>query len=159
MLNIFKEIKKALNRKNKLEMAESWAKYLEKECNYLYKKSLRDERSITDLISENEKVSGENAALKKDLESVRAIATRLRDKVLATAATPAEHEFLNVCAGLYDNGQVIKRRTFKRVLGAALRERRSACKNRRGVTGEIGKLWQCRATEKSNKVNKGGGEA
>ncbi|EDZ3575101.1 hypothetical protein GVT67_11875 [Salmonella enterica] len=150
MKALIKKIIDVVNIRKKMASLKSWSKYLENEVDYLNKKSARDAIAINDLIRENELISGANTQLIKQAAAARNAANRMRDKQMITAATPKEHEFLNVCAAIYDSGKVIKGRTFATMMEAALKERRSASTNRFGGNNEISALWGERVSSKGN---------
>ncbi|WP_260863396.1 hypothetical protein [Citrobacter sp. Marseille-Q6884] len=150
MKKIINAVKRVINANRRIAECESWAKYLESEVAYLNRKSVQDNISIAELVRENELISGANTRLIKEIAAVRNIANQVRDRQLSTAATPAEHEFLRVCTAIYDSGKVIKGRRFAAMMGAALKERRSAIKGRFGGGNGIGELWECRSGAKGN---------
>lgn len=150
MKKIIQSIKQVIYANRRIAECESWVKYLEKEVEYLNGKSARDNIALAELVRENEIISGANTRLIKEIASVRALANSVRDNLHAKAATPKEHEFLNACARIYDDGRVIKGRTFKRMMCAALKERRDAVKGRFGGGDVISELWGCRASQKGN---------
>ncbi|EDH6257262.1 hypothetical protein CB337_04120 [Salmonella enterica subsp. enterica serovar Agbeni] len=143
-------IKQFVNANKRMAECESWVKYLEKEIDFLNHKSAQDNIAINELIRENEIISGDNTRLIKEIESVRNIAGRMREKLYESAATPKEHEFLNVCARIHDSGKVIKGRTFSVMMAEALRERRSAVNGRFGGGSGVAKMWGDRACPKGN---------
>lgn len=147
---LIKKIIGVINIKKEMDSLKSWAKYLENEVEFLNKQAARDNISISELIRENELISGANTQLIKQAAAARNAANRMRDKQMITAATPKEHEFLNACAAIYDSGKVIKGRTFVTMMGAALKERRNASTNRFGGNNEISALWGERVSSKGN---------
>ncbi|HHW9169174.1 TPA: hypothetical protein ACU3FM_001591 [Salmonella enterica] len=150
MKSLIKKIIDVVNIRKEMASLKSWSKYLENEVEFLNKKAIRDNISISELVRENELISGENTNLIKQAEAARNAANRMRDKQLITAATPKEHEFLNVCAAIYDSGKVIKGSTFATMMEAALKERRNASTNRFGGNNEIRALWGERVSSKGN---------
>lgn len=143
-------IRRFINANKRMAECESWVKYLEKEVDFLNHKSVQDNIAINELIREKEKISGDNTRLIKEIESVRNTALRLRERIFETAATPKEHEFLNVCARIHDSGKVIKGKRFSVMMTEALRERRSAVNGRFGGSSGVAKLWGERARSKGN---------
>lgn len=150
MKTLVNAIKWFINANKRIAECESWVKYLEKEVDFLNHKSAQDNIAINELIRENEIISGDNTRLIKEIETVRTIAGKMREKLYESAATPKEHEFLNVCARIHDSGKVIKGRTFSVMMTEALRERRSAVKGRFGGSSGVAKLWGDRACPKGN---------
>ncbi|MGU6743954.1 hypothetical protein ACV2F4_07915 [Salmonella enterica subsp. houtenae serovar 6,7:z4,z24:-] len=143
-------IKRFINANKRMAECESWVKYLEKEVDFLNHKSAQDNIAINELIRENEIISGDNTRLIRDIERVRDIAERMRERMYEYAATPKEHEFLNVCARIHDSGKVVKGRTFSAMMAEALRERRNAVNGRFGGNSGVAKLWGERSYSKSN---------
>ncbi|MBF4177258.1 hypothetical protein [Lelliottia nimipressuralis] len=131
MKNLLKSIKGILNLREDLAVTKSWASFLEKEVEYLTKKSVQDNIALAELVRENEIISGENARLvKKEISNAIKLT---RERELNAVVTPCERDFLRVCRDIYANGKVVKGRTFTRMMGAAMREHRIANKNHQGV--------------------------
>ncbi|EBD8879636.1 hypothetical protein C9659_08290 [Salmonella enterica] len=150
MKTLVNAVKRFINANKRIAECESWVKYLEKEVDFLNHKSAQDNMAINELIRENEIISGDNTRLIKEIERVRVIAGKMRERLYESAATPKEHEFLNVCARIHDSGKVIKGRTFSVMMGEALRERRRAVNGRLGGGSGVDKLWRDRACSKGN---------